>query len=401
MKKHIFSCLLAFVSLVSYAQTRLSEDAQISLLTCSPSDEAVYTLYGHTAIRVRDVIQIDSVNQRVLDTVFNYGIFDFSKPNFIYRFVKGETDYRLEAYDFKHFLPEYEMRGSEVYEQVLNLTYEEKAALWQALLINLQPENKVYRYNFFYDNCSTRPAVLVERCIDGSIAYSDHSMPKTFREMINHCTRNEPWVTFGCDLIVGYPADRIATVHESFFIPDYLKNAYSEAWIIRADGTKRKLVSEETILATVDAEDVNKQPTVFTPFIVTSLFFLLILLITLFEWRKKTYFRWLDCLLFFVAGLAGCIIFFLSFISEHPSMWPNISIIWLHPLHLIGVVLFAVKKLNKAAYCYHFINFVALFGLLPVWFFIPQHLNIAFIPLIASLWLRSEYCLLRKKVSIV
>lgn len=398
MKKHIFSWLFLFVGLVSYAQTRLSENAQISLLTCSPSDEAVYTVYGHTALRVRDVIELDSANKRIVDVVFNYGIFDFSKPNFIYRFVKGETDYRLEAYDFKHFLPEYEMRGSEVYEQVLNLTYEEKNALWKALLVNLQPENKIYRYNFFYDNCSTRPAVLVEQCLNGTIAYSDHSRPETFREMINYCTRNHPWVTFGCDLIIGYPADRVTTVHESFFIPDYLKKAYSEAWIICVDGSKRKLVAEETVLAAEMPEEINNHMEVFTPLVCTSLFFLLILFITLFEWRRKTYFRWLDCSLFFVAGLAGCIIFFLSFISEHPSMWPNLSIIWLHPLHLVGTVLFAVKKLNKAAYYYHFINFVALLGLLPVWFFIPQHLNIAFIPLIASLWVRSGYCLFRKKL---
>lgn len=401
MKKHLFIWLFAFFGLVSYAQTQLSENAQISLLTCSPGDEAVYTLYGHTAIRVRDVVQTDSVNQRVMDMVFNYGIFDFTKPNFIYRFAKGETDYKLEAYDFRYFLSEYEMHGREVYEQVLNLTYEEKKAIWQALLINLQPENKVYRYNFFFDNCATRPAALIERYINGKLAYPDHTKPKTFREMINHCTRDHPWVTFGCDLIIGCPADRVVTIHESFFIPDYLKNAYSDAWIIHADGTKRRLVSNEMVVAAEVPEETDNHMSVFTPLVCTSLFFFLVLLITLLEWRKKSYFRWLDCILFFIAGMAGCIIFFLSFISEHPAMWPNISIIWLHPLHLAGVILFAVKKLNKAAYYYHFINFVLLLGLLPVWLFIPQHLNVAFIPLIASLWIRSGYGLVRKKVSIV
>lgn len=400
VKKIIFIGLVTLINLTLNAQIRLSENAQISLLTCSPSDEAVYTVYGHTSIRVRDIIPIDSIQNRVIDTVFNYGIFDFSKPNFIYRFAKGETDYKLLAYDFEHFLVEYQMRGSEVYEQILNLTHDEKNELWQALIINAQPENRVYRYNFFYDNCSTRPAVLIKHVINGTIAFSDHSKPQTFREMINYCTRNHPWITFGCDIIIGCPADRLTTKEESFFIPEHLKNEYAQAWIIRPDGGKQKLILEEHILTEESVDNEYTDTSFFTPLICCSLFFCVILSITLIEWRKKTYYRWLDCLLFLIAGVAGCIVFFLSFISVHPGMWPNMSLVWLHPLHLIGVILFAVKKLKKAAYYYHFINFVALLLVLPAWYFIPQHLNIAIIPLIASLWIRSGYCLIRKKLNI-
>jgi len=89
-------------------------------------------------------------------------------------------------------------------------------------------------------------------------------------------------------------------------------------------------------------------------------------------------------------------LFFLCFVSEHPSIWPNINIVWLHPFHLTAIGLFAIKKLNKVAYWYHFTNFVALLLMLFAWFFIPQHLNMAFIPLIATFLLRSGYCLNRK-----
>jgi len=400
LKRNIIIGILTFISLISNAQIRLTENAQISLLTCSPSDEAVFTLYGHTSVRIYDVIPIDSVRSRKIDLVFNYGIFSFSKPNFIYRFVKGETDYMLATEDFDNFLAHYQMRGSEVYEQVLNLTLEEKNALWEALIINAQPENRVYRYNFFYDNCSTRPAEIIKHIINGDIVYSDQTKPQTFREMINYCTRNHPWITFGCDIIIGYPADQPTTKEESFFIPEYLKNEYSQAWIIRSDGTKQRLTEKEHVLTEDIKDNEETKTSLLTPLLCNILFFCLILIITCIEWRKKRYFRWLDCLLFFIAGLAGCIVFFLSFISTHPSMWPNISIIWFHPLHLVGVILFAVKKLKKAAYYYHFINFVALLLVLPVWFYIPQHLNIAIIPLIASLWIRSGYGLIRKKLNI-
>ena len=214
--------------------------------------------------------------------------------------------------------------------------------------------------------------------------------------MINYCTRDHPWYTFGCDLVLGNPTDRTVALKESFFIPDYLKNAFSNAQIVNPDGSKRPLIEKEYILIE-SSFDKDVEKTFFTPLVCSLLLLAVIVLITWFEWRGKKYFRLVDCLLFFIAGIAGCILFFLSFLSEHPSIWPNISIMWIHPFHLAGIVLFSLKKLNKAAYCYHFTNFVALLLMLFVWIFIPQHLNLAFIPLIATLLLRSGYCLIRKK----
>ena len=163
MKKNIFLLFLLFTAVSLQAQyPLLSKDAEISLLTVSPSEDEVYTVYGHTALRVRDA-------SKKLDTVFNYGIFDFSKPNFIYRFAKGETDYRLAAQYTRDFLIEYEMRGSEVTEQILDIDSAGKARIWEALMINNRPENRVYRYNFFFDNCATRPAAIIEKLAGGKI----------------------------------------------------------------------------------------------------------------------------------------------------------------------------------------------------------------------------------------
>ena len=162
------------------AQTaHLSSHAQISLLTCSPCDDEVYALYGHTALRIQDTLTING-DKHFIDYVFNYGIFDFSKPNFIYRFAKGETDYILGVQDFEPFLSEYQMRGSEVSEQFLNLDFIEKEALWEALIINARPENRTYRYNFFFDNCATRPISMIEQAVSGSIAYVEHPKEITF-----------------------------------------------------------------------------------------------------------------------------------------------------------------------------------------------------------------------------
>jgi hypothetical protein len=393
----IFSvfCILNVSTTVLFATTNetisLSPEAQISLLTTSPSDDDIYTLYGHTALRVLDTVS-------KIDVIFNYGIFDFSKPNFLYRFAKGETDYKLEVSDFRYYLLGYTMRGSEVYEQVLNLLPEEKESLWQALVLNTLPENKVYRYNFFFDNCATRPIAMVEKSIHGTVKYAPSKNNRSFRDAINYCTRYQPWQTFGCDLIMGIPTDRRMTLKESFFIPAYLKEAAGKAEIVR-DDTTVPLVSNVNILN----EEVIKEP---SPLFITSplacfgLFFIIVLIITWSEYRKLTHYILFDCALFFVAGIAGCIMFFLSFLSVHPGMFPNISLLWLHPLHFIGVLFFLAKKLNNMAYWYHFINFAAILLMSVAWIFIPQHFNIAFIPLIASLWLRSGWVLLRKRNSI-
>ena len=178
-----------------------------------------------------------------VDYVFNYGIFDFSKPNFIYRFAKGETDYRLGVANYADYVIEYQLRGSTITEQRLNLTPSERQRLWEALVENYRPENRVYRYNFFFDNCATRPALLIEKAV-GHIDYHYPYTAQTFRSLINQCTRHHAWLTFGCDLALGSPTDRIATPHEMMFLPDYLREAFSKAEIIDPEGEHRPLVSE-------------------------------------------------------------------------------------------------------------------------------------------------------------
>ena len=390
MKKNIFLLFLLFTAVSLQAQyPLLSKDAEISLLTVSPSEDEVYTVYGHTALRVRDA-------SKKLDTVFNYGIFDFSKPNFIYRFAKGETDYRLAAQYTRDFLIEYEMRGSEVTEQILDIDSAGKARIWEALMINNRPENRVYRYNFFFDNCATRPAAIIENQTDGKIDYDAPFKQQTFRDLINYCTRNKPWLTFGCDLALGSPTDRIATPHEMMFLPPYLKEAFGTATITGADGSRKKLVSSTKTLVNGLADEERPDTGFFTPLVSCWAFFLVVLAVTFIEWRRKSYFRIVDCLLFLIAGIAGIVLFFLSFVSTHPCVCPNWNIIWLQPFDLAAVILFTVKKLRKAAYYYHFINFAALTLMLAGWHFIPQHLNTAFIPLVMSIWLRSGYGVYRK-----
>lgn len=385
--RNIFILYLFWVILFPFrVQCQLSEEAKISVLISEPHNEAVFTVFGHAAFRVQDPAQ-------KYDAVFNYGIFDFSQPNFILRFALGETDYKLEAYKYQSYITEYQMRGSDVTELILNLDTQDKNTLFTALMHNAQPENRVYRYNFFFDNCATRLPAMIEKNISGEVIYRDPPQPKTFRQLVHDCTSHNTWLTFGIDLALGSPTDRPATPHEMMFLPEYVKQEFTKATVVNPDGKERLLIQETHVTQALISNDEERSiwDTIFTPLVCGWILFVVIAFLTFVGFRKKRQFRGIDIILFAIAGIAGCVLFFLCFISEHPSIWPNWSVVWLHPFHLIGVILFSLKKAKKAAYYYHFINFAALLLLLLGWLAIPQQMNAAFIPLIATLALRSGW----------
>ena len=112
---HRLALLLLFmVSSLTLTAEDSYDSLEISLLTCAPHDQ-VYSLYGHTAIRLQDKSQ-------GYDMVVNYGLFDSSAPHFVLRFVFGLTDYCMGITSFEMFRQEYVYYGSEVVQQRLNLT---------------------------------------------------------------------------------------------------------------------------------------------------------------------------------------------------------------------------------------------------------------------------------------
>lgn len=408
MKKTIFLILLVFgLCQVANAQRSslgdrflLSDDAQISLLTNTPWDGAIYALFGHTSIRVNDP-------NTGIDTVFNYGIFSMSSSGFIFHFVKGETDYMVAAIPYAYYLEDYQERKVGVIEQVFNLTQEEKQEVYDALVVNSQPENRVYRYNYFYDNCSTRPRDIIEKYLKGKIEYTPTNKQQTYRDLVHECLIFEPWTRFGIDLVIGADADKVITDRQKDFLPSYLQKAYSGAIVLDRDGNRKDLISEtNTILESFDKiyahfhmETVSLFYPCDYPIYAGIVLLIITILISYLAYKKnfiilgKTY----DTLLFLVAGLAGFVIFFLMFFSEHPCTNPNWNIVWLNPLQLIVACLFFVKSISKYIYYYHFINFVTLSAFLLAWCLIPQQLEIAFIPFILSICLRSGMNILERK----
>ena len=302
-KLRTYMILLGLTACAWTQAQELSEAAQLSLLTCSPG-EALYERYGHTAIRVNDP-------QNDFDIIFNYGIFDFDVDHFYWKFVKGETWYQLGAMPTIWFVHDYTDSGRQVSEQVLNLTSAQKESIWEALKTNYLPENRYYLYNFVFDNCATRPYLLIANALGDSIAsdytgYTGH----TYRRFIRHYTGALSWENAGINLLFGPKADQPMSSEQRLFLPEELMRFLQSARL--RDGSA--LVSEAHITP-------FPQPT--TPWYATwpvglVVFFVILCLISLYDRKRQRWSWWVEIVVAVPFVLLLLVVTFLTFFSCHP-----------------------------------------------------------------------------------
>lgn len=299
------------------------DSVEISLLTCQPHDE-IYSLYGHTALRYHELWP------KGIDVAFNYGVFDFRKPFFIGRFVLGWTDYELGVYPYALFQEEYRRFGSMVTEQVLNLTAEEKTRLKAALAENLQENNRVYRYNYFYSNCTTKARDIVESCINGKVIYEERAdVRPTYREMIHEMTRRHPWAAFGNDMLLGVRSDIPTTMRQQEFLPNNLMYDFDHARIY-ANGQYRPLVKERRVAVAAGVQTI-RQGFPLTPTVCAWIITLVGLLFFVLQWKRHRVILAWELTLSLVQAAIGTLLFVMLF-SEHPTTTLNLQFLLCNPL---------------------------------------------------------------------
>ena len=382
------------------ADSRMSTDSlegpalQVSLLTCG-SGRAIYEYYGHTAIRICTVGSeqdnsrtLELSNSRTFDWTFNYGVFDFNSGNFALRFALGHTDYLCAMQPTKLFLEQYRRNGQYVEEQVLNVTAAEAQRLLDALLLNCKPENCVYRYNFFFDNCATRVRDKIEECLDGKLRYPERPTERSLRDAVHVYCRNHPWAMFGQDLLLGSEADIPATGRELEFAPLIMQQDFTNTVIIEPTGTLRLFAAEKHRL--VDLPPIVERPSLlFSPLAVAIFLLLVVLVLGICEWRRGRIIWPVDTALLLLQGLAGILVAFLFFFSAHPTVGSNWLIWVLNPLPLVGLY-WQIKGGRRRCYWYYHAVALAVLAIfllsLPA---IPQYVSPAAKILFLVLLLRS------------
>lgn len=363
------------------------DSVEISLLTCSPH-EAIYSLYGHTAIRIND-------QRNGEDLAVNYGLFSFEKPHFVLRFLFGLTDYEMGIEPFEAFCRQYRYYGSSVTQQVLDLTNEEKWNIVKAVNINYMPENSVYRYNYFYDNCTTRAVdMLTTHLADAHVVFEGEQQKyPSFREMVHGCLPHHPWNRFGNDMLLGVKADCKTTLREHQFLPANAMDDFRHAMIVGQDGSNRPLVLREEIVVPEGAQDVWKDFPL-SPKDVFLIVLAITVLITLLEAYTKKVLWGYDALLMILCGLAGIVLFLMLF-SQHPTVRVNLLLLLLNPLPLFFIwrmIRRARKRLPDRQYA-GWIILICLFFIGGIW----QHYAEGIFLLASSLLIRNVWCLLRQR----
>ncbi len=327
------------------------DSIEVSLLTCQPHEE-VYSLYGHTAIRYRER------GLQEVDIAFNYGVFNFRKPFFVGRFVLGWTDYELGACPYPLFQEEYRRFGSRVTEQVLNLTREEKLRLKQALVENMKDENRVYRYNYFYNNCTTKARDIIEQSLSGTLVYDDSHTDRqlTYRKMVHEMTKRHPWATFGNDILLGIRADLKTTQRQQEFLPHHLMNDFDHARIL-TNGQYRPLVKERRV-AVEPGVQTAMSGFPLSPTACAVVLSGLALILFAVQWRlRRTLLVW-DLLLLTFQSVVGLLLFVMLF-SEHPTTTLNLQFLLFNPLPLFYI--YKVARRRNTCYWNISVLLLALF----------------------------------------
>ena len=372
--------LLLLIGVLSMLSVRAAsvDSVRISLLTCAPGSE-IYALFGHSAIRYEDPARGE-------DWVFNYGMFSFKDPNFVMRFVKGETDYQLGVIPYRYFEAEYALRGSSVYQQELNLTDAEKVKLIGLLRENYLPANRVYRYNYFYDNCTTRARDKIEESIGGKVVYPESDRVVSYRDILHEFTAGSEWSEFGIDLCLGSEADEPIDERKQMFAPFYMLAAARGAVIQRGDEVV-PFVREETKIVEAELEDEPAFP--LSPMTCALLLLACTIGIVIWGYRKGRQCLVWNVLMFALQGLGGCIIAFLFFFSLHPTVGSNWLLILFNPLPLLYLPVMIVRGMKQQKDPYHWYNAAVLTSFIILMPVLPQEFNPTVLPLALNLLLLS------------
>ena len=351
-------CLCAYMSAV--AQTSppqcdksfglpltLSPSAQFSYLAAQPSDEDVYTLYGHAGLRVCDSVQ-------GFDVTFNYGLFNFSE-DFVPRFIQGKTDYIVLPIPTSDYMSEYQGRGV-IYELVLRTDSLQRAHLWQLLIENVQPEHRTYRYNAFRDNCSTRPLALYFATLKGenqspldtqqltfkfdSVSSIPSLSPTPWRTAINELEASSPWLVLGTDLAMGTALDQEMSIAQRFFIPTEVARLLPHLSVATSSEGDNWVRPVQQAIAYGQPHPIAPAGLSLThPQVVFTLLLLISVIVFIYRYRRKPVAGIIEGTIYLVAGLGGSLLCYLTFLSEHPMVSPNYNLLALHPLYLLIALL--------------------------------------------------------------
>lgn len=322
LKKMFFFLILLFSANFSFGQnTILSESAKVSIITCGTGNES-YSMFGHTAIRIADA-------SNNIDMVYNYGAFDFSTPNFVLKFIKGDLQYFAVAHSFTDFISEYNYERRSVYEQELDIPYNFKQKLFDNLNTSLASGESHYTYKFIDKNCTSMVVDMINKTLDTVAIVKKTDTEITYRTILFPYFDNHFYEKLGTSVIFGTKVDALGT---HIFLPYELQKSLKKVRF-----GNRLLANENKVLIEFSPEATFSWW--------NNCYSYLIVLAIVILWNKKS----VAAFYLTVMGILGIFFIWVGFYSLHKELEFNYNVLLFNPT-LISLLYFYQIKNRKWLY---------------------------------------------------
>lgn len=331
ISKAIVLFFIFLVSTVLGQNPTLSEYSKLSILTCGTGNES-YSLFGHTAIRITD-----KSNQ--IDVVYNYGAFDFSTPNFIAKFTKGDLQYFVNADSYIDFIKQYLYEKRSVYEQELNIPLAYKQKIFDNLNLSLYSDAKYYTYKFIDRNCTTMMVDLLNKNLGENVIVKIDDLDKTYRSILYPYFDNQFYYKLGTSIIFGSKVDKKST---TVFLPFELLNSL-------------KVAKFQNHLLCKPVEKIVEFETKSYWSWWNNIYSYLLLLGLIVIINKK----WVDYLYFLIMATFGLFFSLVGFYSFHLELENNYNILLFNPT--LFLLLYFIYKKNKK-----WVTYLSVFNLISI-----------------------------------
>lgn len=352
---------------VSAPLTEPGSNLTVYLLTFGWGDVS-WERFGHNAIWIKDPTH-------GTDITYNWGMFDFNQPNFVWRFVTGNTRYWMEAFDLDVMVAAYKRENRSILAQELNLTPAQRLRLQQFVQWNALPQNKFYRYDYYRDNCSTRLRDAIDHALGGQLqtATVTRMTSGTFRSHTQRLMTGDIPLYTGVTFALGHPADKPISVWQEMFLPVRMANDLRIVRISDSTGNQIPLVKSEMAIFTSGRAPEPSEPPFYLPlFVAVGIVYavaLVVLVRTAEGGSRIAMFAAtaLATLWSLIAGLAGLALVFAWAFTRHYFMGRNENLMHMDPLSIAMVVLiplsiYGLRGVSRAIKFAGFIALLSLFG---------------------------------------
>ncbi len=309
----------------------------VAIITYGPG-EFVFEKFGHIALALTD----STTGQ---DIAFNWGMFDFNQPNFLGRFLTGDTKYWMAGYRTADFNAAYRSENRSIRKLELQLSAVQRGAIADYVSWNAQDANKYYRYDYYADNCATRVRDLLNWALQGQLE-APFKVPgggRTWRNETARITASDPLVYPGIEIALGRNADHVLTKWEESFLPDLLAKHLGELTVTDVRGAAVKLIASDSVLFTADRAPMRTQAPTRVPMALV-LGLALATLVILSAGSRSGVARFVlggfSVAWFGVGALLGTALLLAGTVTKHmPYMGTNLTVLQLHPLMFAAAVI--------------------------------------------------------------